>query len=128
MKRYMTVGDRAVISISHSEVCMHMKVAGQILETELVRPNAVQIYKNGEIFSSPVTTGEAGYYWDDEKKQYYVYDQTPCYHCGKQSNDELVTDYEFHQDGFYCSQNCLTEEYKVIEALNDISSTLTNEG
>lgn len=128
MKRYMNVGDRAVITISHSEACMHMKIAGQILETELVRPNAVQIYKGGEVFSSPVTTGEAGYYWDSEKKQHYVYDETPCYHCSKRTMDDLVTDYELHQDGFYCSQNCLIEEYKLVEALNDISSNLTQEG
>ena len=71
-----------------SEVCMHMKVADQYLDFEVVRSRhtlMVQLYllpENGEDrflwpFSMPITTGEAGLYdaeahgMETDKPHYY---------------------------------------------------------
>ena len=70
--RYMNIGDEACVRIPHSEVCMHMGIAGQVLQTKLVSSRAVQIYKDGKPFSHPVLTGEAGYYHEGDK--IYVHD------------------------------------------------------
>ncbi len=72
MKRYMNIGDEAVVKIPHSEVCMHMGIAGQSLKTKLVSSRSVQIYKNNQPFSSPVLTGEAGYFHEND--QVYTYE------------------------------------------------------
>jgi hypothetical protein len=40
-----------------------------------------------------------------------------CYHCGlKFDPDEFVADVEFHQDGKYCSRECLVQEMRDIES------------
>jgi len=69
------VGDRFPIEIAFSEVCMHMQVAGQILDVELLPSEGhgaiAQLYKNGQEFSAPILTGEAGVYQDADG--YYAY-------------------------------------------------------
>lgn len=52
-----------LLSLPYSEVCMHMKVAGQVMLGELRENDMVQLYElNGREFSFPITRGEAG--WD----------------------------------------------------------------
>lgn len=53
-----------------SEVCMCMRVAGKVLQFELLQ-DTVQLYLDGRPFSTPILTGEAGLYSDD--KGYYYY-------------------------------------------------------
>ena len=85
MLRYKTqqvrasVGQKHKIVVPHSEVCMHMRVAGTIMFVELRAStygndtyHSAQLYKlNGEPYSSPITTGEGGFYQDSAG--YYTY-------------------------------------------------------
>jgi hypothetical protein len=71
-KRYITQGQRVPNVLPYSEVCMHMRVAGEVLEVELVGsayPMA-QLYKDGQRYSAPITTGEAGIYRDYDGRYY----------------------------------------------------------
>lgn len=64
------------LTMPYSEVCMHMGIAGKkmyakILERE-EKPVAAQLFdENKRPFSSPVTTGEAGFYEDEEGFYFY---------------------------------------------------------
>ncbi len=54
-----------LLSLPYSEVCMSMKVAGQVMLGELRENDMVQLYElNGRKFSFPITRGEAG--WDHQ--------------------------------------------------------------
>lgn len=54
-----------LLSLPYSEVCMSMKVAGQVMLGELRENDMVQLYElNGREFSFPITRGEAG--WDTQ--------------------------------------------------------------
>lgn len=55
----------------HSEVCIHMQVAGKVMEFELLPRGAVQLYKDRQLFSSPILSGEAGIYQNDDGSRYY---------------------------------------------------------
>ncbi len=64
MKRRIEPGQKVWIRMPHSEVNMHMGVAGRVLEVE-VKEHGAQLFKDGRQFSFPVTWGEAGIYSDD---------------------------------------------------------------
>lgn len=53
-----------IIRLPFSEVCVHMRVADKVMGAEIVEDGrAVQLYDdNGNRFSAPITTGEAGIY------------------------------------------------------------------
>ena len=72
-RTYLEPGDRVLVILPHSEVNMHMGIAGEIGEIELL-PNrySAQIYINGQPYSSPVTSGEAGVLQDDVGQYAYV--------------------------------------------------------
>lgn len=79
-KHYVKLGEKVQITVAHSEVCMYMGVAGKVMTVELMdRKTAfaqypvAQLYDNGRMYSAPITTGEAGFYWDSEVKAYYCY-------------------------------------------------------
>lgn len=57
-------GERIKVRLPWSEVCMHMRVAGKIMDAELVENGtAIQLYdEEGDAFSFPITLGEAGFY------------------------------------------------------------------
>jgi hypothetical protein len=61
-------GERVRVECPFSEVCCHMNVAGTEMLAELVTEQGgtypmVQLYSlDGEMFSFPITTGEAGVY------------------------------------------------------------------
>jgi hypothetical protein len=53
--------DAVRVVLPHSEVCMHMQVAGQTRWVAPVDGGMAQIYnEQGSRFSAPVTRGEAG--------------------------------------------------------------------
>ena len=73
-------GQRGRAVMPHSEVCMHMKVAGKVMDFVLLYPDvengrilapAVQLLKDGHPFSGPITHGEAGIYEDASGFYYY---------------------------------------------------------
>ena len=74
------VGDRVVKIMPHSEVCIHMGIAGKPMVCEILRSPcgnggcqaAVQLYDldNNE-FSFPILESEAGFYWDYQGKYLY---------------------------------------------------------
>jgi len=54
-------GDARRVELPFSEVCMHLRVAGQHRWVAPVGPNAAQIYDDdGRTFSIPITRSEAG--------------------------------------------------------------------
>lgn len=75
--RTIKPGERVRAEFPHSEVCMYMKVAGKIGEVELLEDkwghHAAQLWVDGREFSSPVTCGEAGIFFDSEQG-YYIYE------------------------------------------------------
>lgn len=76
-KTYVQPGETVRMELSYSEACMHMEVAGTVMEVKLVanafNPGAcfAQLYKDGRKYSGPVTTGEAGFYQDEGGYYYY---------------------------------------------------------
>lgn len=72
---FVESGKEYVGTMPHSEVCMHMRVAGTKMRFELVRPQSVQlrVLSTGAAFSSTILPGEAGLYWDNERRQWYGY-------------------------------------------------------
>ena len=64
MMKRISVGTVVSLELPWSEVCMHLKVAGQTRSVEVL-PNGAQILNaDGSKFSFPVTHGEAGIYQD----------------------------------------------------------------
>lgn len=70
-RRLVKVGDRVRLRMPYSEVCMHMRVAGEVMTVELLGGEYVsgmpyvvaQLYgADGSAFSLPIGTGEAGFY------------------------------------------------------------------
>lgn len=60
-------GRKMAKRIPHSEVCMHMQVAGKVMQVELLPGrNAAQLYRlDGVAYSSPILPSEAGIREDD---------------------------------------------------------------
>lgn len=48
------------LELPYSEVMMHMRVAGQIFDVEILAHGMAQLWKDGRRFSFPVLQGEAG--------------------------------------------------------------------
>lgn len=70
-RRVVKAGDRVRLLMPHSEVCMHMRVAGLTMTVDLIGGTypGGQTYvvaqlrnEDGSVFSSPIGTGEAGIY------------------------------------------------------------------
>jgi hypothetical protein len=62
-------GQRYTVVFPHSEVCMHMRIAGTVGQIEVIPSGqwyAVQCYVNGLPFSAPVLLGEAGVFTGTE--------------------------------------------------------------
>lgn len=67
-------GEFGKAEMPHSEVCMHMRVAGKTMKFQLLDKQypSVQLYKDDDtFFSGPITTGEAGVFTDDQGYYYY---------------------------------------------------------
>jgi hypothetical protein len=71
-------GQKVMMTLAHSEVCMHMQVAGKVMLVELIQKDygdyvgtSAQIYReDGRPFSSPITYGEAGFYHRGDNDAY----------------------------------------------------------
>jgi len=71
---YVERGKFYRVKLPWSEVCMHMQVAGKEMLISVVGEYyaMAQIHEdNGQVFSAPVTLGEAGVYSEGERL--YVY-------------------------------------------------------
>jgi hypothetical protein len=63
-------GQRVRLEVPHSEVCMHMRVAGTVMDVEVLGRTfgdvtyvSAQLYRlDGRPFSAPIGLGEAGIY------------------------------------------------------------------
>lgn len=67
-KQYLRVWDKRTVLLPFSEVAMHMQVAGERMEAQLIKTPSqvmVQLWKDGRLFSAPITYGEAGFFKDD---------------------------------------------------------------
>lgn len=74
--KYVKINERVNLEMPFSEVCMHMKIAGKIMEAELVgNPDypTAQLYKDGKEFSFPILYSEAGFY---RNKNGFYYHET----------------------------------------------------
>lgn len=60
-------GERVEVRLPWSEVCMHMRVAGEVMFAELTEDGqGIQLYDaEGDQFSFPITLGEAGFHRPD---------------------------------------------------------------
>lgn len=64
--QYVKVGETVKMEITYSEVAMHMRVAGKVMDVKLVSENMAQLLRpDGSDFSFPITSGEAGFYRDE---------------------------------------------------------------
>jgi len=63
MKR-VEPGDAATVTLPWSEVCMHLKVAGQKRPITVLEHGVQILNWDGTTFSFPITHGEAGIYRD----------------------------------------------------------------
>jgi len=94
-RRYIEPNQKYPAILPHSEVCMHMGVAGKIMFIEWDGKRSVQLYRvechgNGwnaddksqsytawfVPFSAPILLGEAGVYTDEHGKPYQVTELT----------------------------------------------------
>lgn len=54
------IGSKPMIKLPYSEVCMHMRIAGNVMRAHIL-PDGVQLLNDdGSVFSFPITHGEAG--------------------------------------------------------------------
>lgn len=62
--RRVSVGTVVNIQLPYSEVCMHLRVAGETRPVEILANGAQILNWDGSNFSFPVTHAEAGIYTD----------------------------------------------------------------
>jgi len=78
--RTLRPGDRVRIELPHSEVCMHMRVAGRVMDVRMTEgryPMAQLLNPDGSEFSAPILTAEAGIYGDVERGFYCYPEMEP---------------------------------------------------
>lgn len=74
MKR-VSPGTIVSVKLPYSEVCMHLKVAGQVRNVEVFNHGAQILNEDGSRYSFPITLGEAGIYADAQGL--YIQEETP---------------------------------------------------
>ncbi|WP_326827449.1 hypothetical protein [Streptomyces sp. NBC_01751] len=67
-----TVGETVAVRLPWSEVCMHMRVAGEIRPVLLKEHGAQILNEDGSNFSFPVTFGEAGFRANVDRTFQYI--------------------------------------------------------
>lgn len=73
MQVQIQVGEKGKKQMPYSEVCMHLGVAGQKLEFQLLTNRSVQLFReDGSFLSFPILPGEAGLYQDDTGFYYHT--------------------------------------------------------
>ena len=60
--RMHKIGDRFMIELPYSEVCMHLGLAGKVRMIEIQADGAQILDQEGRPYSIPITWGEAGVY------------------------------------------------------------------
>lgn len=53
-------GEEGVVTLPWSEACMHLGVAGEQMRVRVSGTGVQLLHPDGEVFSSPITHGEAG--------------------------------------------------------------------
>lgn len=99
-KVYATPYQPIRVIAPYSEVLMHMGIAGRPVEVYLIEQTndnrttySAQVIKDGHLFSSPITYGEAGFYRDEQG--FYTYaDDGPGDENPKQVADDIRTKLE----------------------------------
>lgn len=74
-KHYVSTGDTVRLQLPHSEVCMHMRVAGKVFNVRFEGTGAQIMNDDGSERSFAVTPGEAGFHY--ELGRYYCYPVAP---------------------------------------------------
>jgi hypothetical protein len=72
---FVEFGETVTLEMPFSEVCMHMRIAGTVMQVRLQAPHGyanAQLIRDGQEFSFPITPGEAGFYFE-EGRGYYCY-------------------------------------------------------
>jgi hypothetical protein len=78
VRRWIKPGERAVLEMPYSEVCMHMRIAGQYKQVELVYVHGrnacymAKIYNAEGQHISEITPAEAGLFYDRTENRHYV--------------------------------------------------------
>src|SRR5262245_52843141 len=78
-KVYVKPNEIVRLELPHSEVCMHMQIAGKVMDVKLVQsapgawPMAQLLTPEGLEYSAAITVGEAGFYYENDTKQFYCY-------------------------------------------------------
>ena len=76
--KYLTIGDVVRLRLPYSEVCMHLQVAGKVMNVQLVgtldHPGAQILHDDRTHLSFPILPGEAGIYTEYSPKRYYCYE------------------------------------------------------
>jgi hypothetical protein len=70
---YCDVGHKGRKLMPWSEVCLHMNVQDTQMEFEVLSNGMVQLYKNGQVFSAPILSGEAGLYHNSDNEHRFYY-------------------------------------------------------
>lgn len=84
LSHQITPGMYGRMRIAHSEVAMHMRVAGSYMDFHfLENGRSVQLFKDKQPFSSSILPSEAGIFWDAKGFYYYP-------HGHEEPTDELA--------------------------------------
>lgn len=70
---YVKPGEIVRLELPFSEVCVHMRVAGTVMSVRFEESGAQLLREDGGEFSVPITTGEAGFYFDSVAGKHYCY-------------------------------------------------------
>jgi hypothetical protein len=83
-QHFINPGETARMTIAHSEVAMHMGVAGKVMNVRLEPTERYAVAQlltdDGREFSAPITVGEAGFYSErsgDGRTLFYYYEEAP---------------------------------------------------
>jgi hypothetical protein len=90
--RAVRPGDRVRLELPFSEVCMHMRVAGRVMDVRMTEdqyPMAQLLNADGSEFSFPITTGEAGIFGDVDRGFYYYPEKNEAPPGGPRPADEV---------------------------------------
>jgi hypothetical protein len=94
VRKTLHVGETVTLELPYSEVCMHMRIAGQHRPVAVLEHGAQILNPDGSPFSFPVTWGEAGIYTDAKGRPYADADLT----ARDLTNITPVTDVEDLED------------------------------
>ena len=101
--RTLRPGDRVRIELPHSEVCMHMRVAGRVMDVRMTEgryPMAQLLNPDGSELSAPILTAEAGIYGDVERG-FYCYPEKESPVESRQMDEHDLLAEEAGEDPFF---------------------------